>query len=55
MLLRQLAGLGARHTLQHLRGYEAEMRLGVVLDFLLNSMPQLTHELMDMYTRLVGR
>ena len=53
--MRQLAGRGARHTLQHLREYNPRKRFGIVAAFLLHSVPNLIDELIDMYTRLVGR
>jgi TnpA family transposase len=55
LLLRQLADRGGRHTLQHLRDYDARKRFGVLAAFLLHSAPNLTDELTDMFIRLVGR
>jgi TnpA family transposase len=53
--LRQLAGRGARHSLQHLRDYTPRKRFGILTAFLLDRLPQLTDELIDLYIRLVGR
>jgi Domain of unknown function (DUF4158) len=55
LLLRQLAGRGARHTLQHLREYKPRKRFGILAAFLLQSAPNLTDELIEMFMRLVGR
>jgi len=41
LVLRQLAGRGARHTLQHLREYNPRKRFGIVAAFLLHSVPNL--------------
>ena len=54
-LLGQFAARGARHTLQHLREYDAAKRLGIITAFLLQSLPDLTDDLIHMFTRLVGR
>jgi TnpA family transposase len=54
-LLRQLAGRGARHSLQHLREYKPAKRFGILAAFLLYQAPNLTDELIEMFTRLVGR
>ena len=55
LLLRQLAGRGARHTLQHLREYKPRKRFGILAAFLLYNAPNFTDELIEMFTRLVGR
>ena len=54
-LLGQFAARGARHTLQHLREYDTGKRFGIVTAFLLQSLPDLTDELIHMFIRLVGR
>jgi len=55
LLLGQFAARGARHTLQHLREYDTGKRFGIVTAFLLQSLPDLTDELIHMFIRLVGR
>ena len=55
LLLRQLASRGARHTLQHLREYPARKRFGILVAYWLHSEQQLTDELVQLFTRLVGR
>lgn len=55
LLVRQFANRGARHTLQHLRGYEINKRLGITSSYLLECQPMLLDEITGMFTRLAGR
>ncbi|MBM3795952.1 MAG: Tn3 family transposase [Acidobacteria bacterium] len=54
LLVRQFASRGARHTLQHLRDYETDKRLGLAASFLLDFQPTLLDQIVDLFTHLVG-
>jgi hypothetical protein len=54
-MLRQLAARAARHSLQHLRDYVPRKRHGIMVAYLLHNHARFIDELVEMFTRLVGR
>lgn len=55
LLLRQLASRRPRHTLQHLREYPRRKRFGILVAYWPHFEQQLSDELVELFTRLVGR